>query len=146
MTSVWRRRSGKCWLHAPCTMLGVRPAPGATIKRAHNFAPLGRSRHTSTSCASKESAARAGLYILIEEVTVCGKVTPVILHGVVAPENTKSRRGRRKTCSRMLNPRPPWRQPSDRWMVSFNFHTNATSKRWHLGEIDLRFALNSTLG
>ena len=25
-------------------------------------------------------------------------------------------------------------------------HTNATSKRWHLWEIDLRFALNSTPG
>ena len=27
-----------------------------------------------------------------------------------------------------------------------NSHTNATSKRWHLWEIDLRFALNSTPG
>ena len=27
-----------------------------------------------------------------------------------------------------------------------NAHTNATSKRWHLWEIDLRFALNSTPG
>jgi len=27
-----------------------------------------------------------------------------------------------------------------------NSHTNATSKRWHLREIDLRFALNSTPG
>ena len=25
-------------------------------------------------------------------------------------------------------------------------HTNATSKRWHLWGIDLKFALNSTLG
>jgi len=25
-------------------------------------------------------------------------------------------------------------------------HTNATSKRWHLREIDLRFAINSTPG
>ena len=25
-------------------------------------------------------------------------------------------------------------------------HTNATSKRWHLWEIDLRFTLNSTPG
>ena len=32
-------------------------------------------------------------------------------------------------------------------MVSLvNSHTNATSKRWHLWEIDLRFALNSTPG
>ena len=32
-------------------------------------------------------------------------------------------------------------------MVSWvNSHTNATSKRWHLWEIDLRFALNSTPG
>jgi len=32
-------------------------------------------------------------------------------------------------------------------MVSLvNFHTNATSNRWHLWEIDLRFALNSTPG
>ena len=40
---------------------------------------------------------------------------------------------------------PPWRQPRDRWMFfSVNSHTNATSKRWHLWEIDSRFALNST--
>ena len=33
------------------------------------------------------------------------------------------------------------------WMVSLvNSHTNATSERWHLREIDLRFALNSTPG
>jgi len=32
-------------------------------------------------------------------------------------------------------------------MVSLvNSHTNVTSKRWHLWEIDLRFALNSTPG
>ena len=42
---------------------------------------------------------------------------------------------------------PPWRQPRGKWMVSLvNFHTNATSKRWHLREIDSKFALNSTLG
>ena len=40
---------------------------------------------------------------------------------------------------------PPWRLPRGKWMVSLvNSHTNATSKRWHLWEIDLRFALNST--
>ena len=40
---------------------------------------------------------------------------------------------------------PPWRQPRGKWMVSLvNSHTNATSKRWHLWEIDFRFALNST--
>jgi len=34
-----------------------------------------------------------------------------------------------------------------KWMVSLvNSHTNATSKRWHLWEIDLRFALNSAPG
>ena len=42
---------------------------------------------------------------------------------------------------------PPWRQPRGKWMVSLvNSHTNATSKRWHLWEIDLRIALNSTTG
>jgi len=42
---------------------------------------------------------------------------------------------------------PPWRQPRGKWMVSLvNSHTNATSKKWHLWEIDLRFALNSTAG
>ena len=42
---------------------------------------------------------------------------------------------------------PPWRQPRGKWMVSLaNPHTNTTSKRWHLWEIDLRFALNSTPG
>ena len=40
-----------------------------------------------------------------------------------------------------------WRQPRGKWMVSLvNFHANATSKRWHLWEIDLGFALNSTPG
>ena len=42
---------------------------------------------------------------------------------------------------------PPWRQPRAKWMVSLvNSHTNAISKRWHLWEIDLRFALNTTPG
>ena len=42
---------------------------------------------------------------------------------------------------------PPWRQPRGKWMVSLvNCHTNATSNRWHLWEIDARFALNSTPG
>jgi hypothetical protein len=41
---------------------------------------------------------------------------------------------------------PIWRQPRGEWMVSLvNSCTNATSKRWHLREINLRFALNSTL-
>jgi len=34
----------------------------------------------------QEFAARAGLYLLIEDVTVCDEVIPVILHGVVSPE------------------------------------------------------------
>ena len=35
----------------------------------------------------------------------------------------------------------PWRQPRGKPIVSLvNSHTNATSKRWHLWEIDLRFA------
>ena len=42
---------------------------------------------------------------------------------------------------------PPWRQPRGKWMISLvNSHTNATLKRWHMWEIDLGFALNSTLG
>ena len=31
-------------------------------------------------------------------------------------------------------------------MTRVNSHTNATSKRWHLWDVDLRFALNSTPG
>ena len=43
--------------------------------------------------------------------------------------------------------KPPWRQPKGKWMVSLvNSHTHATSKRQHLWDIDLRFALNSTPG
>ena len=42
---------------------------------------------------------------------------------------------------------PPWRQPRGKSMISLvDSHTNATSKTWHLWEIDLRFALNSTPG
>ena len=52
-----------------------------------------------------------------------------------------------QTSARGDPPTPPWRQPGGRWMVSLvNSHTNAVSKRWHLWEIDLRFALNSTPG
>jgi len=52
-------------------------------------------------------------------------------------------RGYRDTPKRNL----PWRQPRGKWIIYLvNFHTNATSKRWHLWEIDLRFALNSTPG
>ena len=41
----------------------------------------------------------------------------------------------------------PWRQPRGKWLVSLvNTHTDAISKRWHLWEIDLKFALNSTPG
>jgi len=42
---------------------------------------------------------------------------------------------------------PPLRQPRGKWMIYLvNSHTNATSKRWHLWGIDLRFARNSTPG
>jgi len=42
---------------------------------------------------------------------------------------------------------PPWRQPRGKSMVAaVNSHTNATSKRWHLWEIDLRFAPGSPPG
>ena len=38
---------------------------------------------------------------------------------------------------------PSWRQPMGKWLVSsVNSHTDATWKRWHLWEIDLRFALD----
>ena len=48
---------------------------------------------------------------------------------------------------RMQNQVPPWRQLRGKWMVSsVNSRSNATSRRWHLWEIDLRFALNSTPG
>ena len=40
-------------------------------------------------CGQQESAARAGLYLLIEDVTVRCKVTPVILHGVVSPDGAR---------------------------------------------------------
>ena len=46
-----------------------------------------------------------------------------------------------------VDPDPPYRQPRGIWMVYLvNSHTNATSKRWHLWEIDLGFSLNSTPG
>ena len=42
---------------------------------------------------------------------------------------------------------PPWRQPRGKWMISgVNSDANASSKRWHLWAIDLRFAINSTPG
>jgi len=42
---------------------------------------------------------------------------------------------------------PPWRQPRGISMGSLvNSHTNATSSRWHVWEMDSRFALNSTPG
>ena len=31
--------------------------------------------------------ARTCLYLLIEDVTVCGRITPIILHGVVSPDS-----------------------------------------------------------
>ena len=53
-----------------------------------------------------------------------------------------------KACSPLAwQRRPPWRQLRGKWMVSLvNSCTNATSKKWHLCEIDTRFALNSTPG
>ena len=48
---------------------------------------------THGPCARKASLTRTGvrftsecLYLLIENVIVCGEVTPVILHGIVSPE------------------------------------------------------------
>ena len=32
---------------------------------------------------------RVGLYLPVEDITVCGKVTPVILHGVVSLETRR---------------------------------------------------------
>ena len=56
----------------------------------------------------------------------------------------------RALTSRTRNPvcgKPPWRQPRGKWTISLvNPHTNATPKRWHLWEIDLRSALNTTPG
>jgi len=41
----------------------------------------------------------------------------------------------------------PCKQLRGKWMVSLiNSNANATSKKWHVWEIDLRFALNSTAG
>ena len=46
-----------------------------------------------------------------------------------------------------LNTTPPWRQPMGKTIVSLvNSHANATSKRWHLWEIDLKFALELPSG
>ena len=46
-----------------------------------------------------------------------------------------------------VHAKPPWRQPRGKWMISLvNSNTNINPKRWHLCEIDLRFALNSALG
>ena len=48
---------------------------------------------------------------------------------------------------RLACPPPPWRQSRAKWMVSLvNSHTNTTSMRWYLWEIDLKFALDSTPG
>ena len=47
----------------------------------------------------------------------------------------------RIVAGRLVSPHPPWRHPRGKWMVSLvDSHTNATSQRWHLWEIDLRFA------
>jgi hypothetical protein len=54
---------------------------------------------------------------------------------------------RRPSTPPAHQPSPTWRQPRGKWMVSLvSSHTNATSKRLHLWEIDFRFALNSTPG
>ena len=51
--------------------------------------------------------------------------------------------GDRKVCREPS--KPPWRQPRGKWMVSL-VHSHTDHQRWHLWEIDLRFALNSTPG
>jgi len=43
------------------------------------------------ACASAQDPERAGLHLRMEDVTVCGKVTSVFLHGVVFPENATFR-------------------------------------------------------
>ena len=55
-----------------------------------------------------------------------------------------------RRLGRTLNPEtrsgPPWR-PRGKCMVPLgDSHSNATLKSWHLWEINLRFALNSTPG
>ena len=45
------------------------------------------------------------------------------------------------------NAHPPQRQPRGKWMITLvNFHTNATSKRWHLWEIRLKIFPRATPG
>ena len=50
-------------------------------------------------------------------------------------------------CPILRDGTPPWRQHRGKWVIYLvSSHTNANSKRCHLWEIDLRFALNSTPG
>ena len=59
---------------------------------------------------------------------------------------TPSTFGSLSRCTGMSS-QPPWRQLRGKWMVSLvNSHSETTSNRWHLWEIDLRFALRSTPG
>jgi len=60
------------------------------------------------------------------------------------PENRSVLERHRETPA-LCPGKPPWRQPRGKWMVSLvNSHTNTTSKRWHLWEIDFR--LDSRVG
>ena len=53
----------------------------------------------------------------------------------------------RRCAPSLLCSNPPWKQPRGKWMFFLvNSHANATSKRWHLWEIDLRFAPGSPPG
>ena len=48
-------------------------------------------------------------------------------------------------CPLLRDGTPPWRQHRGKWVIYLvSSHTNANSKRCHLWENDLRFALNST--
>ena len=70
-----------------------------------------------------------------------------ICHWVVCRVDLAGEQG--AGCARRTGPGAPrtGRQPRGKCMISLiNSHKNVTLKRWHLLEIDLRFALNSTPG
>jgi len=73
--------------------------------------------------------------------------SPLAVGGVVGPQRWS---GKEPGLPKLVSPnrlRPPWRQPRGKQIVSLvNSHTNVTSRRWHLQEIDVRFAPGLHLG
>ena len=134
-------RACKCW--------GERPAAGAPSFPSDDFTlapqPLAWNRTKSNLVITELSTMlmRGRIPLPGDDRVQCHAATRIhtISPDRCRPCRAQADRGLHRLLPHRPGPGPPWRQPRGKSMVSsVNSHTNATSRRWHLWEIDLIFA------